>query len=75
MAIAVVSIVAILLLVIQGYRYNRFDGKLEQGGLVQFDSRPSAATVTVDDSTLANRTASKVTLSSGQHTITMSREG
>lgn len=75
MAVAVVSIVAILLLVIQGYRYNRFDGKLEQGGLVQFDSRPSGATVTVDDITLANRTASKVTLSSGQHTVTMSREG
>lgn len=75
MVIAVVSIVAILILVIQGYRYNRFDGKLEQGGLVQFNSRPSGATVTVDSVTLANKTASKVTLTSGSHTIGMSREG
>ncbi len=75
MVIAVVSIVAILILVIQGYRYNRFDGKLEQGGLVQFNSRPSGATVTVDSVTLANKTASKVTLTAGSHTIGMSREG
>jgi len=75
MAIAVLSIVAILVLVVQGYRYNRFDGKIEQGGLVQFDSRPAGATVTVDDITLANRTASKVTLSAGRHTITMTRDG
>ena len=75
MVIAVVSIVAILILVIQGYRYNRFDGKLEQGGLVQFNSRPSGATVTVDSATLANKTANKVTLTAGGHTISMSREG
>ena len=75
MAIAVVAIVSILILVVQGYRYNRFDGKIEQGGLVQFDSRPSGATVTVDDVTLANKTANKVTLTSGSHTITMSRDG
>lgn len=75
MVVAVVSIVAILVLVIQGYRYNRYDGKLEQGGLVQFDSKPSGATVTVDSATLANKTASKVTLTAGSHTISMSRDG
>ncbi len=75
MALAVLSIVTILILVVQGYRYNRFDGKIEQGGLVQFDSRPSGATVMVDDITLANRTASKITLSAGRHTVTMSRDG
>lgn len=75
MALAVVSIVAILVLAIQGYRYNKYDGKLEQGGLVQFDSRPSGATVTADSVTLANKTASKVTLTSGRHTITMTKDG
>lgn len=75
MIIAVVSIVAILVLVIQGYRYNRFDGKIEQGGLVQFDSSPDGATVTVDDTPLANKTASKITLTSGSHTVSMTRDG
>ncbi len=75
MAIAVISIVAILILVIQGYRYNRYDGKLEQGGLVQFNSRPAGATVTVDGVTLGNKTASKITLTSGRHEITMARDG
>lgn len=75
MALAVILIVAALILIIQGYRYNRYDGKLEQGGLVQFNSRPAGASVTVDDLTLANRTASKITLTSGAHTVTISREG
>ena len=75
MVVAVVSIVTVLVLVIQGYRYNRFDGRLEQGGLVQFNSKPSGAVVTVDDVTLSNKTASKVTLTSGRHTITMARDG
>ena len=75
MIIAVVTTVAVLILVIQGYRFNRFDGKVEQGGLVQFDSRPSGATVGVDDMQLANKTASKITLSAGPHTVTMSRDG
>lgn len=75
MGLAVLSILTILVLVIQGYRYNPFDGKVEQGGLVQFNSRPTGATVTVDDVTLANKTASKVTLTAGAHTITMARDG
>ena len=75
MGLAIVSILTILVLVIQGYRYNQFDGKVEQGGLVQFNSKPSGATVTVDDAMLANKTASKVTLTAGTHTITMSRDG
>jgi hypothetical protein len=61
MAVAVVVTVAALVLVMLGYRFNRYDGTIEQGGLVQFDSKPSGATVMLDDITLANRTASKVT--------------
>lgn len=75
MAIAVVTLVAALVLVMLGYRFNRFDGKIEQGGLVQFDSRPAGATVTLDSITLANKTASKVTAQTGDHTITMTRDG
>lgn len=74
MVIAVIATVAVLVLVLQGYRFNRYDGKVEQGGLVQFDSRPSGAAVAIDGMQLANRTASKITLSAGSHTVTMSRD-
>jgi hypothetical protein len=75
MILSVISIVAILVLIMLGYRFNRFDGKVEQGGLVQFDSRPAGASVNVDGTTLANKTASKITLTTGKHTVTMSRDG
>lgn len=74
MIIAIVSMLTVLVLVIQGYRYNRFDGRIEQGGLVQFNSRPSGASVSVDDIQLANRTASKITLTAGEHTVRFTRE-
>lgn len=75
MVVTIVALVAILILLAQGYRFNRYDGKIEQGGLVQFDSRPSGATVTLDGSQLANKTGSKLTVSSGAHTVTMTKPG
>lgn len=75
MVIAVLSIVAVLFLIIQGYRFNRYDGKIEQGGLVQFNSRPTGASVSVDGMVLSAQTASRITLTSGTHDITMTRDG
>lgn len=74
MILTIISILTVLVLVIQGYRYNRFDGRIEQGGLVQFNSRPSGATVSVDTVELANKTASKITLTSGEHTVKFTRD-
>jgi hypothetical protein len=75
MIASVVAIVAILVLILLGYRFNRYDGKVEQGGLVQFDSRPSGADVLVDSARLANKTASRITLTTGPHTVTISKPG
>lgn len=75
MVLAVVAIVAVLVLVLQGYRFNHYDGKLEQGGLVQFDSQPSGAVVSVDGVSLANKTASKIVLSAGSHSVDMTKTG
>lgn len=75
MALAVVSIVAVLVLVMQGYRFNRYDGRVEQGGLMQFDSKPAGATVTMDDIVLANKTASKITVQAGTHTVSITKDG
>ena len=75
MTFAVVASVATLMMIVLGYRFNRYDGKVEQGGLVQFDSRPSGAEVTLDTVHLANKTASKITATAGAHTVTMTKPG
>lgn len=75
MIISVISIVTVLVLIIQGYRYNRYDGRIEQGGLAQFASQPSGADVYVDGAQLGNKTPSKLTISSGKHEFTMKRAG
>lgn len=75
MTLSVIVIVTILVLVVRGYRFNSFDGRLEQGGLLQYDSRPSGAEVFLGDTRLANRTANKVTVSSGEHVVTMKKSG
>lgn len=75
MSIIILVLVAALMLVIMGYRFNRLDGKLEQGGLLQYDSRPNGADVYVDSARLANRTANKITISAGNHTIRMTKDG
>jgi hypothetical protein len=75
MSIAVVVLVAILVFFMLGYQFNRTDGTIEQGGLVQFNTQPAGADVTIDGKTLGTRTASRKTLDTGQHYITMQREG
>ncbi|HPQ82798.1 MAG TPA: PEGA domain-containing protein, partial [Candidatus Saccharimonas sp.] len=75
MTFAVVASVATLMMIVLGYRFNRYDGKVEQGGLVQFDSRPSGAEVTLDTVQLANKTASKITATAGAHAVTMTKPG
>ncbi|MEO8691419.1 MAG: PEGA domain-containing protein [Candidatus Saccharimonas sp.] len=75
MIAAIAIILSSLVLVVQGYRFNQYDGKIEQGGLVQFGSLPTGANVVVDNVQLSSKTNSKITLSSGDHEITYSRLG
>lgn len=75
MTIAVITLVTVLVFVMLGYRYNGNDGKVEQGGLVQFDTQPNGANVTIDNSPFGTRTPTRTTLTSGSHAITMSRSG
>ena len=75
MIMTVLSVVFVLVLVIMGYRFNRYDGKIEQGGLVQFMSKPSGANVYIDDVKLANQTPSKITTTAGDHTISIKKDG
>ncbi|MET0980413.1 MAG: PEGA domain-containing protein [Candidatus Saccharimonadales bacterium] len=75
MSTAVIVLVAILVFFMLGYQFNRADGTIEQGGLVQFNTQPTGADVIIDGKTLGTRTASRKTLDPGQHYITMQREG
>ena len=71
----IVGSVAVLVLFIQGYRFNTTSGDVFQAGLVQFGTRPSGATVKVDGSPLAARTRTRINVSDGIRTITMTRNG
>jgi len=75
MCIAILGLVTLLVFVMLGYQFNRNDGKIEQGGLVQFDSKPSGVAVTIDGMAFNSRTPSKTTMIAGQHFITMEKSG
>lgn len=75
MCLSIIALVVVLLFIVLGYRFNRSDGRIEQGGLLQFDTRPSGADVTIDGVSVGPRTASKATVGAGQHFITLNRSG
>lgn len=75
MTLSVVAIVTVLMLIILGYSFNRQDGRLEQGGLLQFASYPSGATVTVDEITQNARTPSKTNVDAKNHHVQMTLAG
>ncbi len=75
MSTSVIIIVSVLMLLVLGYSFNQKDNRLEQGGLLQFASVPSGATVTLDEVTLGTRTPGKITADVGSHTVTMNLKG
>lgn len=64
-----------LVLVMLGYRFNRTSNTLEQGGLVQFISRPTGADITIGAAHLANQTPTKITVNPGLYTTKMEKDG
>ncbi|HRF28671.1 MAG TPA: PEGA domain-containing protein [Candidatus Saccharibacteria bacterium] len=75
MTAAVIVLVTIAVLLVLGYRFNRLSNTIEQGGLVQFISRPSGATITLGSATLAAQTPDKVTANPGNYNVTMAKDG
>lgn len=75
MTMAVLIGTALLVLFTLGYRFNRDNGTFSQGGLVQFISKPSGASVTVGRAQLANKTRSKITLNPGSYLVKMNLNG
>ena len=72
---AVIIITTVLFFLMLGYRLNRDNGTIMQGGLVQFISQPTGARVTVGNAKLQNLTRSKITLYPGDYLVKMEREG
>ncbi len=75
MTLTVTVIVALLMLVVLGYQFNQKDGRLEQGGLLQFQSIPSGATVTLDQLKLGSVTTTKSTVDAGSHFAVYNKDG
>ena len=64
-----------LVFVILGYRIDGGNGHVEQGALLQFDSNPSGATVTIDNNNISARTPMKSSVVAGVHTFKMIKSG
>ena len=73
--LSVAVIVTGTLFLLLGYRLDGADGQLEQGALVQFNSRPSGAQVTIDGVETGSQTATKRSLLAGEHSFMMSKDG
>ena len=76
MVITVVLTVAILALLVSGYWLNA-DFKVERQGLLQISSVPAGANVSIDgvESSWLERTNTSKVLSSGEHTVTLTKDG
>lgn len=74
MTLSVVTIVSLLMLVVLGYSFNERDGKLEQGGLLQFASTPTGADVILDEVKLGPATNTKATVDAGVHSVSFERQ-
>jgi PEGA domain len=75
MSVSVIVIVWLLMLAVLGYSFNSKDNRLEQGGLLQFASVPSGATITLDQQQLGSHTPTKTTADASSHTVMMNLKG
>lgn len=75
MICVIFGLVTALVFFMLGYRFNQANGKFAQGALVQFGSNPSGAQVNIDGKNIGNTTSTQQTVTSGQHTFTISKQG
>lgn len=74
MTTAVIALVAFLVLLVLNYRFDE-GGSLERRGLIQFASTPSGANIAINDMRINSRTSAKYSVSPGEHTFIMERDG
>ncbi len=75
MVLAVIVTVTVLAFIVSGYWINS-DFEVQRQGMLQISSTPTGAEVAIDgDSSWLQRTNTSKVLPSGEHTITVSRDG
>lgn len=75
MTTLVVVGLAITLLYVLGYRFDSEKRTLDQGGLIQMETKPSGAQILFDSKRLSGRSPKQHTASAGAHTVRMTRDG
>src|SRR5664279_1740858 len=75
MSVTIILAVTALVFIMLGYDFNKKDGRIEQGGLLQFASAPAGADVTVDGNILGSQTPLKANAFTGSHYIVMNKKG
>lgn len=75
MTIAVVIISTVCILLALGYRFNFTSNSVEQGALLQFDSFPNGAQITLNGTVLSFKTAGKTEVTTGTQTVIFERDG
>lgn len=75
MTLVVLVGVAVLTSLTLGYRFNQKDGRIEQGGILQLNSQPSGATVTINNTPFGSQTPTKLVSRPGDYAITLNRDG
>lgn len=73
MTLFVAITVTMLVFFMLGYRFNKTSNTIIQGGLVQFETKPGGAKVTIGTAKLAGRTPSKITVNPGSYKVSMER--
>lgn len=75
MTVAVVIISTVCILLALGYRFDFTSNSVKQGALLQFDSFPNNAQITLDNTVLSFKTAGKSEVDTGSHTVILSKDG
>ncbi len=75
MTLAIIIIATYVVLFTLGYRFNVDDRQIEQYAMLQFNSVPSGATVSIDGNSANIKTPDEATVPAGEHTVTMELKG
>lgn len=75
MTTLVVVGLGIALLYVMGYRFDSQKRTIDQGGLIQVESRPPGAQIIYDSRSISGTTPRKINASAGAHTMRITREG
>lgn len=75
MVATVIALVTVYVFIAQGYLLNPRDGRIEQGGLLQFDSRPSGATIKINGQNIGSDTAARKSYPAGTYRFQLEKAG